>query len=58
MLGIDDPFVLLAYVGCIVMAGVCVVYGLIRRNAAADVVTKEDRAWAIEEKRVEDETAA
>lgn len=58
MLGIDDPFVLLAYVGCIVMAGVCVVYGLIRRNAAADVVTQEDRAWAIEEKRVDDETAA
>jgi hypothetical protein len=57
MLGIDDPFVLLAYLGCIVMAGVCVVYGVVRRNAAADDVTQEDRAWAIDDKRVEDETA-
>jgi hypothetical protein len=40
------------------MAGVCVIYGVVRRNAAADVVTQEDRTWAIEEKRVEDETAA
>lgn len=58
MLGIEDPWVLLAYVGCIAMAGVCVIYGVVRRNAAADVVTQEDRTWAIEEKRVEDETAA
>jgi heme exporter protein D len=55
MLGIDDPLVWLAYVGCIAMAAVCVIYGVVRRNAAADVVTQEDRAWAIAEKRVEDE---
>jgi hypothetical protein len=57
MLGIDDPFVLLAYLGCIVMAGVCVVYGVVRRNAAAGDVTPEVRAGAIDDKRVEDETA-
>ena len=55
MLGINDPMVWLAYLGCITMAAVCVIYGLVRRNAAADVVTQEDRAWAIEEKKVEDE---
>jgi heme exporter protein D len=55
MLGINDPMVWLAYVGCIAMAGLCVIYGVIRRNAAADVVTQEDRAWAIEDKKVEDE---
>lgn len=55
MLGIDDPLVWLAYVGSIAMAAVCVIYGVLRRNAAADVVTQEDRAWAIEEKKVEDE---
>ena len=55
MLGINDPMVWLAYVGCLVMAVVCVIYGVIRRNADADVVTQEDRAWAIEEKKVEDE---
>jgi hypothetical protein len=32
-----------------------VIYGLVRRNAALDEVTQEDRAWAIEEKKVEDE---
>jgi heme exporter protein D len=55
VLGIDDPMVWLAYAGCLLMAAVCVIYGVIRRNAAADVVTQEDRAWAIEERKVEDE---
>lgn len=55
MLGIDDPLVLSAYLGCIVLAAISVIYGLVRRNAAADEVTQEDRAWALEEKRVEDE---
>jgi hypothetical protein len=55
MIGIPDPLVLTAYLGCIAVAAVSVLYGLIRRNAAIDEVTREDRAWAIEEKRVEDE---
>lgn len=54
MLGIEDPMVWLAYVGSIVAAAVCVIYGVARRNAAADVVTQEDRAWALEEKKVDD----
>ena len=55
MLGIDDPLVLAAYLGCITVAAVSVLYGLARRNAAIDEVTPEDRSWAIEEKKVEDE---
>lgn len=55
MLGIDDPLVLSAYLGCIAVTAIGVIYGLVRRNAAADEVTQEDRAWAVEEKRVEDE---
>jgi hypothetical protein len=55
MLGIDDPLVLSAYLGCIAVAAISVIYGLVRRNAALDEVTQEDRAWAIEEKKVEDE---
>lgn len=55
MLGIPDPLVLAAFLGCITVAAVSVIYGILRRNAAIDVVTREDRAWALEEKKVEDE---
>ena len=55
MFGIDDPLIWLAYIGCIAVALVSVGYGLARRNAASDDLTQEDRAWANEEKKVEDE---
>jgi hypothetical protein len=55
MLGLDDPFVLMAYLGIITLAVLSLLYGLIRRNAARDEVTDEDRQWALEEKKVEDE---
>jgi hypothetical protein len=55
MLGIPDPIVLAAYLGCILAAAFSVIYGVVRRNAAVDEVTREDRAWAIEEQRVENE---
>lgn len=55
MLGIDDPWVITAYLGCIAMAVLGLAYGLIRRNAEPDELTQEDRLWALEEKKVEDE---
>ena len=55
MLGLDDPFVLTAYLGIIALSVLSILYGLIRRNAARDEVTEEDRQWALEEKKVEDE---
>jgi hypothetical protein len=55
MLGIADPLVLAAYLGCIAITAVGLIYGILRRNAAIDEVTREDRAWAIEEQKVEDE---
>jgi hypothetical protein len=55
MLGIDDPFVLMAYLGAISMAVLGLIYGLVRRNAARDEVTAEDRLWALDEKKVDDE---
>lgn len=55
MLGIPDPLVLTAFLGCILVTLISLVYGLARRNAARDDLTQEDRAWALEEKRVEDE---
>jgi len=55
MLGIADPLVLAAFLGCIAVTAVSVLYGILRRNTAVDEVTAEDRAWAIEEQKVEDE---
>lgn len=55
MLGIDDPFVLAAYLGIIALTVISVIYGLIRRNAADDDTTPEDRQWALDEKKVGDE---
>ena len=36
MLGIDDPLIWLAYVGCVLVALLSVGYGLVRRNRAPD----------------------
>lgn len=55
MLGIDDPWVVTAYLGAIAMAVTGLVYGLIRRNVAPDELTQEDRLWALEEKKVDDD---
>ncbi len=55
MLGIPDNMVLAAFLGCIAVTAFSLIYGLVRRNAALDEVTREDRAWALEEKKVEDE---
>jgi hypothetical protein len=55
MLGIDDPYVLMAYFGAISMAVIGIIYGLVPRNAARDEVTPEDRLWALDEKKVDDE---
>lgn len=55
MLGIDDPLIWLAYVACLAATALCVGYGLVRRNRAGDDLSQEDRAWAVDEKKVEDE---
>ncbi|MFD2111605.1 symporter small accessory protein [Thiorhodococcus fuscus] len=55
MIGIDDPFVLIAYFGIIASAIASLIYGLVRRNAARDDVTPEDRQWALDEKKVDDD---
>jgi hypothetical protein len=55
MLGIDDKYVSLAYLLCIVSTLLCVVYGLINWNRGEDVTMEEDIHWAKEEKKVEEE---
>ncbi len=54
MLGLTDPWVAAAYLGCLLMTVVCLIYGLVRRNTARDEVTAIDRDWAMEERKIED----
>ncbi|NLX04214.1 MAG: hypothetical protein GXY33_03610 [Phycisphaerae bacterium] len=55
MLGIDDTFVWLAYVLCILSALLCVVYGLVNWNRGEEPIEREDVDWAAREKRIEEE---
>lgn len=55
MLGIDDPLIWLAYLLCLLATAFSVGYGLLRRNRAPDEVSREDKAWARAEKKVEHE---
>ena len=55
MLGIEDPYVWLAYVLCIASAVLCVVYGLINWNRGEEPAEQADAQWAEEEKKVEEE---
>jgi len=40
MLGIPDNLVLAAFLGCIAVTAFSLIYGLVRRNAALDEVTR------------------
>ena len=53
MLGIDDPYVLLAYLLCLASTVLCVIYGLVNWNRHDEEIKEEDVRWAEEEKKVE-----
>jgi hypothetical protein len=55
-LGIQDIWVWLAYILCILSTALCVVYGLVNWNKGEEPVKPDDTAWAKEEKtEVEDD---
>ncbi|MCD6365509.1 MAG: hypothetical protein J7M14_06500 [Planctomycetes bacterium] len=56
MLGIKDPYVLLAYLLCVASTILCVVYGLINWNRGQESIRDEDIRWAEEEKKIEADT--
>lgn len=56
MLGIEDPYVLAAYLLCIGSTLLCIVYGLITWNRGDEPVHTQDLAWARQEKQVENES--
>ncbi|HZL43095.1 MAG TPA: hypothetical protein VFD66_07420 [Verrucomicrobiae bacterium] len=53
MLGIDDPWVALAYLLCIGSALLCVIYGALNWNKGQEQVEPVDRIWAEQEDKVE-----
>ncbi|MDF7824588.1 hypothetical protein P4B35_11230 [Pontiellaceae bacterium B12227] len=57
MLGIEDGWVVLAYLLCIVSALLCLVWGALKWNVDDTVEEPEEeiRQWAEEEDRVEEE---
>ena len=57
MLGIADPWVILAYLLCIISALLCLVWGVLKWNVDDTVAEPEEeiRQWAEEEDRVEEE---
>jgi hypothetical protein len=55
MLGIEDKYVLAAYLLCIGSTLLCVVYGLINWNRGDDSVQQQDVQWAAHEQKAEEE---
>ena len=57
MLGIEDPWVITAYILCIISALFCLIWGAIKWNQDDPESEPEEeiRQWAEEEDRVEEE---
>jgi hypothetical protein len=57
MLGIEDPWVITAYILCIISALLCLIWGAINWNQDDPESEPEEeiRKWAEEEDRVEEE---
>lgn len=55
MLGIEDPFVWLAYVLSGASALLCGVYGVLNWNRGDDSTAAEDVQWAAQEAKVQQE---
>jgi hypothetical protein len=54
MLGIDDPYVLSAYILCVASAVFCIVYGFANWNRGDEEVQAQDVRWASEERKCEE----
>lgn len=55
MLGIQDPWVSAAYLLCILSSLLCVVYGAVNWNKGEHAPDAEDKHWAEEEDKLEEE---
>ncbi|MDT8390919.1 MAG: hypothetical protein RRC34_10470 [Lentisphaeria bacterium] len=55
MLGMEDFWVGLAYLLCLLSSLVCVIYGIVNWNKGGDSLDKDDAVWAAEEDKLEQE---
>ncbi len=56
MFGIEDGWIVAAYLACLASTAICVIYGLICWNRGGEpVAAEEDVKWAVEEKNIESE---
>ena len=55
MLGIEDGWVVAAYLLCLGSTALCVIYGALTWNRGEEQVKKEDIDWAKEEKEEAEE---
>ena len=54
MFGIQDGWVSLAYLLCILSSILCVIYGAVTWKKDGQEVTEEDKKWAKEEDKLEE----
>jgi len=52
MLGLEDPWVALAYILCILSTVLCVVYGIVTWNKGDEEPSVSDTAWAGQEDKM------
>jgi hypothetical protein len=55
MLGIEDMWIALAYILCILSTIICVIYGIVNWNKGDEPTRPEDISWSKEEQKVEEE---
>lgn len=53
MFGIEDGWIIAAYLACLGSTALCVIYGAICWNRGGETVAAEDVKWAVEEKKIE-----
>jgi len=57
VLGIEDPWILSAYIGCILVTLLCVIYGILNWNKGGEdeeKQVKEEEEWHKKEKDMEE----
>jgi hypothetical protein len=54
MLGIEDKWVALAYLLCLLSSALCLGYGWLNWNRGEETVQEEDVHWAAEEDKAEE----
>jgi hypothetical protein len=55
MFGLEDGWIIAAYVACLASTAICVIYGVICWNRGGEEVAPKDIEWAAEEKKIESE---